>query len=214
MAYDNALGLLPDPTTNPTGPGFVSQSIIDNSPGMVHPLNHGGTISVKFSGSYWTIDIAYPELTIAEATPLMGFLYSLQGTFTNFYIQLPTHTEPSTGTWVGIFGGVLATGAKSNQIDIFDYNTRDIANNFTIGDMLKLTNSNKIYMITNTELVGSTMTLTFNSDVVNPATVVTASLEPNAIKFRVRQTNIPKFSLNTDGLYGSISLSLRENIYG
>ena len=214
MSYES-LGRLPDPTTNPAGPGFVSQQILDNTPGMIHNLNHGGSVSVKFSGSYWTIDIGYPQLTIAEASTIMPFIYSLQGAFTNFYVQLPTMANPQTGAWstTGISAGDVALGATSNKIDISNWALRGSGNDLSIGDMLKLSNHNKIYMITNLELLADVMTVTFNCDILDTTQVSSATIEPNDIKFRVRQkSNAPAFALTPEGLYNSISLSLRENV--
>jgi hypothetical protein len=213
MSYET-LGRLPDPTTNPAGPGFVSQQILDNTPGMMHNLNHGGSVSVKFSGSYWTIDIGYPQLTISQANTIIPFIYSLQGGFTNFYVQLPTMANPQTGAWVsnGIVAGNVSMGTNSNQLSIANWSTRGTGNELNPGDMLKLTNHNKIYMITNTSLTADIMTLTLNCDVLDPTQVAVASIQPNDIKFRVRQKGAaPGFSLTPEGLYNAFSLSLREN---
>ena len=78
--------------------------------------------------------------------------------------------------------------------------------------MLKLTNHNKIYMITSTSLSSNVMTLTLNCDILDSTQVSVANIEPNDIKFRVKQKGAaPAFSLNPDGLYNAFSLNLREN---
>lgn len=214
MSYEN-LTRLPDPTTNPSGPGFISQQLLDNTPGMMHNLNHGGSVSVKFSGSYWTINIGYPQLTITEASTIMPFIYSLQGGFTNFYIQLPTMANPKTGAWgaTGIVAGDVYPGSVSNEIDISNWSLRGSGNELSVGDMLKLSNHNKIYMIVGLELNGDVMTVSFNCDILDITQVAVATIEPNDIKFRVRQKGAaPAFALTPEGLYSPVSLSLRENI--
>ena len=215
MAYDN-LQELPTPNTIPAGPGFVSQTITDNSPGMVHNLNSGGSISVKFSGNYWTIAIAYPQLTIAEGNTIIPFLYSLQGAFTNFYVQLPTYINPTAGIWSAVpLASEVSMGSNANQVDVSEWAANIAASGSTLaaGDMIKFTNSNKIYMIVATSLNADIMTITLNTEVADTAAMAAATLEPNDIKFRVRiEGQAPKASLNADGLYEGFSMSLRENI--
>jgi hypothetical protein len=216
MAYDSNLGRLPDPTTIPAGPGFVSQQILDNTPGMIHNLNTGGSVSVKFSGSYWTINIGYPQLTIAQSNEIISFIYGLQGGFTNFYVQLPNKANPASGAWgaTGITVGNLTNGTNTNQVDVQNWDNRGAGNELEVGDMIKFTVSNKIYLIVATDYVSAavgTQTLTLNSD--RPSNMAASDLEPNGIQFRVRiRGNPPAFNLNPDGLYEGFSLSLRENI--
>jgi hypothetical protein len=215
MAYDN-LPRLPDPNTVPAGPGFVTQTLIDNTPGMLHDLNNGGTVSVKFAGSYWTINIAYPQLTVAEANTLIPFLYSLNGMFQTFYVQLPTYINPSSGVWdtgtsVKVADGEIAIGPTSNSIVVNSWSTR--GGDYVAGDILKFNNSNKLYMVTSETLVTDTKTIYLNSDILEPVKVATAAFEPNDLRFRVRQSGKnPNLVLNADGLYEGFSLSLRENI--
>lgn len=214
MSYE-ALSRLPDPTTVPAGPGFVSQQIIDKSPGMVHNLNHGGSVSVKFAGNYWEINIAYPQLTVAEANTIFPFLYSLQGAFTNFYVQLPTYVQPQTGAWSTGTDALIAKGeitvVQPNQISIPLWSTR--GGDLSIGDMIKFTNLNKIYMIVGKSLNADTVTLTLNCDISDTVAIATAGLEPNDLKFRVRvRSEVPSPTLTADGLYEGFSLALRENI--
>ena len=213
------LARLPDPNTNPQGPGFASQQLMDNSPGMVHPLNNGGTIGVKFSGNYWTIDIGYPTLTIEEATPLMSFIYSLGGTFSNFTVQLPTLANPKTGAWgataLTASDVFQTTNMDSNQLGINNWHNRGLGNELNVGDLICLSNHSKVYMIVGTSLEnsGTRMILKLNCDVVSKEAVAAAALVTNDIVFKVRlkSSTPPTFTLTPDGLYGSITLSVKEN---
>lgn len=212
MAYDN-LQRLPDPTTVPAGPGFISQTLLNNSPGMLHPLNSGGTISVKFSGDYWTITLGYPQLTIQEGSTIFPFLYSLQGGFVNFYVQLPTRKQPVTGIWDTSTAAKIATGemtkVSSTSISIPLWSSR--GGDLSAGDFLKLTTGKKIYMVTGRSLNAGTMTLTLSSDIMSD--IATAGLEPNDIKIRVRlKGNSPAEALSAEGLYEGFNIVLRENI--
>lgn len=215
MAYEN-LPRLPDPTTTPAGPGFIALSYTDNSAGLIHDLNTGGTVSVQYSGSYWTINIAYPELTSQEAEGFLAFLGTLGGGFRNFYVQLPLFINPATGVWdtsssTKIAQGALNMGATDREIVIPDWSSR--GGNLSRGDMLKLTNSNKIYKIAKTTLLSNTMTLELNCPLLEPTKLATAGLEPNDIKFRVRLVgSSPEAKFTSRGLYDSFSIQLKENI--
>lgn len=213
--YDN-LPRLPDPNTTPAGPGFVSQTLTNNTPGMMHPLNSGESVSVKFAGDYWTINVSYPQLTIAEGNNIFPFLYSLQGTFTNFYIQLPTMANPQTGVWdtssnISIAKGSI-TAVAPNKIRVPSWSTR--GGNLSAGDLIKFDNSNKIFLVSIVELASDIMLLTLSSDIPDTTILATAGLEPNDIRFKVRMTTkAPSAQLTADGLYQSFSLALRENTY-
>lgn len=211
MAYDT-LGRLPDPSFG-GGPGWVSQQIIDNTPGMIHNLNSGASVSVKFSGNYWTISLSYPQLTIAEMNTILPFLYSLQGAFTNFYVQSPLYVNPAAGAWAAVpLANTVGQGTTSNEVDITGWAAAISAAGSTlvVGDMIKFTDIKKIYLITGTSLNTDVMTLTLNADLTTA--ISTSTLEPNDIKFRVRIDGAtPAFSINADGLYEGFTLKLREN---
>lgn len=216
MSYDANTLRLPDPNTTPAGPGWNKQNLADVVPGMIHPLNGPTVISVQNGGQYWKIDISYPELTEAEAQELLSFLYSIQGPFTPFYIQLPNLINPATGAWSlstndekGL-GNITLGSAKKIVIA----NASALGGTFTPGDALKLSNTNKIYRIVKVETVSTTLEVTLNCDIQSPSTIDTfTELEPNDVRFRVKLIgNPPTIGLNTSGLIPSISLDMRESI--
>lgn len=215
MAYEN-LPRLPDPTTVPAGPGFVSLNMTDNIPGLVHQLNNGGVVSVQFNGAYWSFQIGYHELTPQEGLLFFPFLNSVAGGFKDFYVQIPLYINPRTGVWDVSTGTKTATGAitlvADNKVSISNWSTR--GGDLSIGDMIKFTNSNKIYQIHDTTLVANTKTLTLNCAVIEPSKIPTAGLEPNDIKFRVRTVEGSTFTtqFTSRGLYEPFTLNIRENI--
>lgn len=221
MSYDLAQwARMPDPNTTPEGPGFTSMGLVPVDPGMIHPLNSGATVSIRYpGGSYWSIEISFPELDIAEARSIQPFLYSLQGAFTDFYIALPTYTEPVTGAWdVGSetkqASGLLRTNLLSNSFDILSWASVSATGNaITAGDVLKIDNSRKIYYVISVSLVSDVLTVVLNCDLINPETLSISKLQMNDILFKVRSTGaIPPLKLGNNGLYAPFSLSLRENI--
>lgn len=214
MAYDSTLKILPDPTTVPEGPGFISQQVIQVDPGMVHPLNTGGTIAIRYQGAYWTININYPELTYIQGASILPFLTSLGGPFSNFYISLPTITIPQAGRWDSDndFSGDLSVKSTNDKVLVIDGGST-VNGEFTIGDMIKLSNSHKIYQVLDKGTSGEDIELELSSSIIDPNTLISATIEPNDIKFRVRlagQFTPP--TLTANGLYDPFSLQLRENI--
>lgn len=214
MSYNQNLQILPDPSTDPSGPGFTSLSIKNDSPGMSQKLNSGATISVRFAGSAWILSIGFPQLNIVEGKTIIPFLEGI-GVFDNFYVRVPTATQPASGAWdvstlLKRAEGYLVLGSTARKFDIPDYSIR--GGTLAVGDYIKFTNMNKIYLITGMDLNVDVMSVTLNSEITNTSLIASAGLEPNDIKFRVKQTSMPEFNLNTEGLYASFNITLRENI--
>lgn len=216
MAYEN-LKVLPTPNTTPEGPGFHTMSLTNNTPGMFHTLNDGSSIAVRYAGDYWSISVVYPDLVRAEetTTTFISFLSSIKKNFDNFYISLPGYENPAAGQWsvatnAEIGKNNITMGASANQVVVSSANT--LGGTWTIGDMLKFDNSNKIYQVIGSDLQGTTLTITLNSDLIDQDAVATAGFEPNDIKFRVRLLSDIKLSFNAEGLFESVTLNMRENI--
>lgn len=215
MAYEN-LPRLPDPTTVPAGPGFVSLNMTDNIPGLVHQLNNGGVVSVQFNGAYWSFQIGYHELTPQEGLLFFPFLNSVSGGFKDFYVQIPLFVNPRTGAWNTSTAALIAQGniqlEADNRIAIPNWSSR--GGDLSVGDMIKFTNSNKIYQIQESTLASNTKRLTLNCSIIEPGKMATAGLEPNDIKFRVRTLEGSNFTtqFTSRGLYEPFTLNIRENI--
>lgn len=215
MAYDLTLPRMPDPYTTPAGPGFLSISMTDNSPGTIHELNTGGSIGVKFNGNFWTMSISLPELFPEEAEIIYPFLSAVSGGFDNFYVQLPQFRNPKTGSWSTgtntlIAKGSISIGPRANTIIIPSWNTR--GGNLSVGDMIKFDNSNKIYQVRQISVASNIATIVLNCPILQPNLIPAAGLEPNDIKFRVRMTSQLSVTLSSKGLYESVTVNLRENI--
>lgn len=215
MAYES-IQRLPDPTTNPTGPGFTTAGLSDEATGLVHQLNNGSIVSVQYAGNFWNITITYPQLTTAEASVIMPFLNSVLGGFVNFYVQLPMFINPRTGAWdiataAKRAEGAITLGSTDRQIIISNWSSR--GGNLSPGDMIKFTNSNKIYQVQTVSLVSNVMTVNLHCPIIEPSKVATSGLEPNDIKFRVKlQAKQLSFTWNTSGLIEVPSIALTENI--
>lgn len=217
MPYNNDLKRLPDPY-HKSGVGFVSSAINGVATGTIHKLNGGGIITNQYQGGFWEIDISFPETVRGELDTVIPFLESLEGTFTSFYVQLPQYRYPKTGPWDVSTPTLTAqneiTLVSSKVVSISNWSTR--GGDLSVGDMLKFSNMNKIYQITDAYLDGDTKYLELSSAIKYPSLIPVAYLEPNDILFKVNLANnkTPKPTLSPNGIYSSFSISVRENTLG
>jgi len=217
MAYE-ALNYLPTPDTTPlVGPGFVSQALLQNTAGMTHALNDGSTIGVEFKGSFWTINIAYPQLTESEAAPLINFFNKIRGPFKSFYVSLPTKTSPSAGDWTGNFNQLSVSATDDTILKIGNWSSQQNKGTISNQDSLKLSDGNKIYSVSEVSLDNNVLSVHLSSPIINQANisgggVTLKSSENNDIKYKVRIEAVPVFTLTPEGVYNGFSISMRENI--
>lgn len=218
MAYDSNTFRLPDPSINPNAPGFMSVGLKDNAVGTRNKLNTGGAIQVSFAGNYWDFMIEYPALTEKEARFIQPLLNYTQAKKKPIYVQLPQYVEPITGPWSGDFAqGQVSLGDTADTLLVPNWASR--GGDLSPGDMLKLSNSHKIYqVVTKTISDGSggiaagTGIILLHCDVLEPNKVPTCALEPNDIKFRCDLIDIPTFTLMETGFYSAVSVTFEENI--
>lgn len=217
MSYDANIQRLPDPFYN-NGVGFISAGVKGVYTGTQHPLNGGGVVSVEYSGSYWEIDISYPETLQQELTNTLAFLEGLSGSFTPFYILMPQHRYPATGIWNTSTAAKRAQGeivlVNPNTIKIGGWSNR--GGDLNPGDMIKFSEMSKIYKITSKEHNTTTDEVVFrlSSNIKYPSKLALSGLEPNDIKFKVRLkgNKSPAPILRANGIYSSFSLSMREDV--
>lgn len=206
---------IPDPTTNPKGPGFTQASVLPVYPGMQHVLNSSSVVSVQVGGTYWEISVTFPDMTADEFLPLDIFLAGLQGAFSPFEIQLPQFANPKNGALTTPLAGVLQAAAGDTLVI---YNWDNIGGSIVAGDMLKLSNSNKIYRILSTSIVvggvnSGVATIKLNFPLAKAVTTID-KIQPNNILFRVKlkSSDVPASNLGSNGLYKGFALGMRESI--
>lgn len=213
MAYDTTLPRIPDPY-HLGGIGMVGVSLKAIDSVEQHALNGGSRVTTTRGGSYWEIEVTYPPTL--DVTTMLAFLDSMHGSATPFYIRLPQYSKPYTGYWDTSTNFKVALGdivlVGDRELKIEQWGAR--GGTLSAGDMLKLSNMDKVYMVTRIEIVGDTAAITLNTTVKFPALVPLASLEVNDILFKVsiKGNSTPKPTLQTNGIYAGLSLSLREEV--
>lgn len=210
MAYDSNLLRLPDPNTTPAGPGFTTAALTNNSPGTTHRLNNGGTIGVKFAGSYWTCTITYPELFPDEADTILPILHSLADGFETIYLQLPQYIYPKNGVIpASMAGNITKSLTRDDTVVVSNWSLMG-SFEFLPGDVIKFTNSNKVYKIKMVSSGVDSRTLVLHDSLLK--SVTGAGFETAELMFRVRMEGSVTSQLTNKGTYEGFTVTFSENI--
>ena len=202
---------LPDPYTNPelSGLGFESVNLIDNDPVIRDELPNGKVRETKVSAQYWGVTIQYPDLFPDEYTKLDTFLLEYKRTGAYIDVLLPQYEAFRVTGDTSLVS--IPAGQKGSTIMM---DTKGVLRNVPkAGDLFKLSNHPKVYKITSFSQVGNTWQLNVYPDLF---ITTTGSEKPvfNGILFRTKLMNGDSFgsTLNSNGTYSGISLSLRESL--
>lgn len=202
---------LPDPYTNPEYPGlgFESVNVVDNDPMIRDELPNGKVKEVKISAQYWGINISYPELFPDEYAFLDSKILEYKRTGDYLEVLLPQYEAfrvRGNGDAATIPAGQKGSILIINNAGVFTGNPKP-------GDLFKLSSHPKVYKITSFSKSGTTWTLGLYPDLF---LTTTGSEKPvfNGILFRTKLMNADSFgsTLNNNGTYSGISLSLRESL--
>lgn len=202
---------LPDPYTNPelSGLGFESVNLVDNDPMIRDELPNGKVREVKVSAQYWGINISYPELFPDEFAKLDSFILDYKRTGSYIDVLLPQYEAFRVH---GDTSAVNIPAGQKGSIVIMD--TKGTLRGLPKpGDLFKLSNHPKVYKITSINTAGNTWNISVYPDLF---ITTTGSEKPvfNGILFRTKLMNGDSFgsTLNSNGTYTGISLSLRESL--
>lgn len=213
MAYDPSVIRLPDPSTNPAGPGWASQSLGETVPAQSDSLNGGSVVAVYQGGNYWKLNLTYNSMPIEDYTVLGNFISQLRGPATPFYVQLPQYINPKTGAWTGT-GIALGEGniTKISSDTIRVDSKASLGGSLTAGDMLKLSINDRIYKVIQVTEGATYFDYKLNAIIEGTVDGLTY-LEPNDIKFKmVLQGDKPTENIDSSGLVQGFSLSLRGTV--
>lgn len=203
---------LPDPFTHPgLAPGFTSAPLVDNEPILQDALPNGKVLEVSSALQYWSTTITYPDLFDEEYRLISSAINAAKAGDGQIQLALPQYLH------MRVFGDLstisIAAGQTGSSIVLG--NTAGITGRPYVGDLFQLSTHNKVYKITSVSVdsVNNTMTLGLYPKL---AIATTASMKPkfNDILFNMKLTNRSTITetLNSDGMYESISYSLREHL--
>ena len=153
--------------TLPTTPGMQSAVWRSQWPGLMTQTDIGATQRVNYLGHYFEVDVTYPLLKRKTAKPLLGFLQGQQGSYDNFAAGVTGYTNVDGAVYDRHLAvGPSGTNAISTEINVTNtgtvgtsaitynsnftsshYNNSTHGDFFIVGDIIKFSNHNKLYMI-------------------------------------------------------------------
>jgi hypothetical protein len=150
----------------------------------------------KVGGQYWSFKLQSRPMTRAEFMPIYSFLIQQDGQYESFSVELPGNLSSTRGTAAGTVTstGSVAAGVKAAAVS-------GGTGTLKKGDIIKFSNHDKIYMLT--EDVASLASATLN---FYPALTTgisgTTTVDYSNIKITVMQTNdVNQYQTGTDNKF-------------
>lgn len=184
--------------TYPTSPGFRDITLRLDDPSISFRSQNGKRIIRKVSGHIWSGTLTYPPMTAATFAPVRGFIAKLRGEYNTFTIIPPNLATPQgTQTTDTTVAANASAGAITANIS-----GGTVGATFKAGDVLKFSNHDKVYMITDDATVSGagTATLNFVPPLVSAITT-SHTAKHSSVPFTMALTNkIQEFKTSVDGL--------------
>lgn len=179
--------------TYPTSPVFTSANFRSEFFNLSSQTISGRTQVRNIGGQRFTFTAAYPPMTRAEFSPVMGFIMAQRGMAETFTIVLPD-VSSSSGSVSGTISAAADGGIGDTSIAVDGF-----TGTLKAGDVFKFASHAKVYMAT-ADLTGSG-TLAFQ-----PALVAAVSdnevITHNNVPFTVRLNNdVQEYGIATDLSY-------------
>ena len=179
--------------TYPTSPVFTSANFRSEFFNLSSQTISGRTQVRNIGGQRFTFTAAYPPMTRAEFSPVMGFIMAQRGMAETFTIVLPD-VSSSSGSVSGTISAAAAGGIGDTSIAVDGF-----TGTLKAGDVFKFANHAKVYMAT-ADRSGS------GNLAFQPALVAAVSdnevITHNNVPFTVRLNNdVQEYGIATDLSY-------------
>jgi len=179
--------------TYPTSPVFTSANFRSEFFNLSSQTISGRTQVRNIGGQRFTFSAAYPPMTRAEFSPVMGFLMAQRGMAETFTIVLP-EVSSSSGSATGTIRASAAGSIGDTSIAVDGF-----TGTLKAGDVFKFANHTKVYMAT-TDRNGAG-TLSFQPALVS-AVADNQVITINNVPFTVRLNNdVQEYGIATDLSY-------------
>jgi hypothetical protein len=234
------LDVLPDPdykidsagfqdAAGDPGPGFARVKLVNVAPVDEDRTMTGIWIPKKRAAAYWTIDINYNPMTLAEFTPVYTFLMQKRGRRLPFFVSLPQYKLPKDSSFATHVQSVAVTTAEAGTVGIsaIEMDSSSWPGYPKFGDLFTITDTSdtlhtKAYMISHVETGTDYQTgnapgagnirAHFSPPLIRPTTSgSTVNFDGPLIKV-AQKGDIQQYKLDAEGLY-SFSIKLEEAIY-
>ena len=197
--------------------GFTALDLQSNVVSRVSESVSGKTQRIKLGAQYWTFKLKSPPLSRADFNALYSFIVQQDGQYESFVV-VPPVISSTTGTMSGTVtcsentNSTTGPAAGSKKIAVVDDGTA--SGTLKKGDLIKFSNHDKVYMVTEDFVLNQDSTLAELSFYPPLATDVTASttIQYNLVPFTVFfDRDDQKYTLQADGFY-RYELSVREDV--
>jgi len=196
----------------PVGEGFVSANFKSNNITKRSQTASGRYIRETSATTLWSVTLATPTLTQAQARPIQAYIARCRGGINEFDIILP---EISYSVANSVYHSTVLTCANTSG-GATAVNFTSGANNATVikaGDVVRFSNHTKVYMATTDITTDGSGNGTLN---IEPALIeaVTTShtITHNAVPFRmIMDQDVQEYIYTLEG-YTAFELEMVETI--
>lgn len=150
----------------------------------------------KVGGQYWSFKLQSRPMTRAEFMPVYSFLVQQDGQYETFTVELPGSLSSTRGTAAGTVTstGSVAAGVKTAAVS-------GGTGTLKKGDIIKFSNHDKVYMITEDVASLASATLNFYPALTTAITNST-TVGYSSVKMTVMQTNdVNQYQTGTDNKF-------------
>lgn len=202
--------------TFPTA-GFTALDLQSNIISRVSESVSGKTQRIKLGAQYWSFKLKSPPLNRADFNALFSFVIQQDGQFESFVV-VPPVISSTTGTMTGTItcsentNTTTGPAAGSKKISIVDDGTA--SGTLKKGDLIKFSNHDKVYMITEDFVLNQDSTLAALSfyPPLNTAVTSSTTIQYSSVPFTVFfDRDNQKYTLQADGFY-RFEISVREDV--
>lgn len=196
--------------TYPTSPPFKGINLRMNDPTTFFRAQNARRIVRKAGGQYWMLTLSYPPLKRDEFSPVLAAVVKAQGRYQTFTVIPPNLATPQ-GTQTSDTT-VSATTAVGNTF--IPISGAGASATFKAGDVLKFSNHNKVYMITDDVIADGSgnATLEIIPPLIEEVVITTTTVKHSDVPFTVSLSNdVQEIQTNVSGFY-SYELDVEEAI--
>jgi len=191
----------------PVDPAFREITVSSKDPTVIHRAQNGRRIARKVDGHIWTLTLTYPPMKRSTFAPVLGAIAAARGAYDTFTVIAPNLRTPE-GSQTADTAVAANAGAGSTSVDI---SGAGAGATFYAGDIMKLSNSSKVYMLTASETAdgGGLATVSFMPPLVEACTTAD-TMKHSEVFFTVGMTaDVQEFKTSVSG-YIKYELDVEE----
>jgi len=205
--------------TFPTA-GFIALDLQSNTKSRLTESVTGQTQRIKSGAQYWSFKLKSPALSRSDFNSIFSFIVQQDGQVEAFSVVPPVISN-TTGTMTGTMtvssvssaDPLMSTSAGSSAVGVVEDSTAN--GTLKKGDMIKFSNHNKVYMITEDFTLSndsSVQPLKFYPPLVESVTGGATTITYNSVPFRVFfEKDEVGYTLQADGFY-RYEIRVREEL--